>query len=780
MICTKVDSAELQLTLREQQLADQLGLPRLVMAVLVSRGMTDPKKIEIFLKGRPDPFYDPFLLSDMERAVQRILKAVKSGEKITIYGDYDVDGTTGSSLLYLYLKELGADVSIYIPRRDSEGYGLNLPALQKIAAGGTTLMVTVDTGITGAEVTAQAPKSMDIIVTDHHLPPTVLPDVCAVVNPNRPGDKYPCKSICGACVAFKLCQALQKAIDPSGPYWHEYIELAAVATVADVVPLVDENREIVRIGLAKIRRTKLVGLQALLDSCISKDARVTSETIGFGIGPRINAAGRLGDAMDAVRLLLAKDPEEAKRRAHFLNEENAKRQDLSQKIFEEAEMMLAEPGSADWAIVLAKEGWHPGVIGIVASRLVEKYHVPAILMSLKDGVAHGSCRSIPPIHLYNALASCSRYMVQFGGHAQAAGLTIEEGQIASFREAFKQTVAELLHNEPYEPVVTPDLLLADDETLTVRDVEALDRLAPFGAENEAPVLGFTRAQITRVSTMGKEKNHLRLDLRHAGQDFKGLVWKEGPSSPYFYSGEIAKIAFAPRLNTFRGITSVDLEVKAVETPHMVVDWRYSSKNKETLLNTILQKDKKTVTYKGDNSSVPPSMDGTVLNYGDPLPVGTRTVVFYDAGAAKVLTPTAFPLLNGQAAELHLLFNRDELVARREAVMRKYPDLVGMRYCYLHILHLLQAEGHVSREYLLGQHTREGYEITSDVLDVFLTLGLLIMREREIYLGKQTKKDMVHDVGFMAIQEKREEALRALNRLWHISAEEIAEIWNQRR
>jgi single-stranded-DNA-specific exonuclease len=780
MICTKIDSTELHLSPQEEQLAKRLGLPDLVMAVLVSRGMTDPKKIEVFLNGRPDPFYDPFLLTDMDLASERILKAVKSGEKITIYGDYDVDGTTGSSLLYLYLKEIGADVSIYIPRRDSEGYGLNLPALQKIAAGGTTLLVTVDTGITGAEVTAQAPQSMDIIVTDHHLPPAALPDVCAVVNPNRPDDKYPCKAICGAGVAFKLCQAMQKKIDPSGPYWHEYVELAAVATVADVVPLVDENREIVRIGLAKIRRTKLVGLEALLDSCISKDARVTSETIGFGVGPRINAAGRLGDAMDAVRLLLAKDPEEAKKRAHFLNEENAKRQDLSQKIFEEAEMMLAGPGSADWAIVLAKEGWHPGIIGIVASRLVEKYHVPAILLSLKDGVAHGSCRSIPPIHLYNALSSCSNYLVQFGGHAQAAGLTIEEGQIAPFREAFKAVVSELLHHEPYEPVVTPDLLLADDETLTVQDVEALERLAPFGAENEAPILGFTRAEITRVSTMGKEKNHLRLDLRHAGQDFKGLVWKEGPSSPYFYSGEVAKIAFAPRLNTFRGITSVDLEVKAVETPHVVVDWRYSFKDKATLLNTILQKDKKTVTYIGNSSSLPLSVGGTVLNYGDPLPAGTKTVVFYDAGAARVLTGKAFPLSGGQAAELHLLFNRDELVARREAVMRKYPDLIGMRYCYLYILHLLQTEGHVPEERLLGQHTREGYEITEEVLNVFLTLELLTMRGKEIYLGKQTKKDMVHDAGFITMQEKREKALKNLDRLWHISAEEIAEIWNQRR
>ena len=311
MICTKILSHPVELTDAQKELAAALGVPPLVMAVLAGRKLTDPGAIRTFLEGKPDPFSDPFLLTDMDKAVERILKAVRSGEKITIYGDYDVDGTTGSSLLYLFLSGLGAQVSIYIPRRDSEGYGLNLPAVRKIAADGTALLVTVDTGITAADIAAEAPKDLDIVITDHHLAPAELPRVCAVVNPNREGDAYPCKAICGAGVALKLCQAIYKVLHPDAPYWHEYIELAAVATVADVVPLVGENREIVRIGLARLPHTNLPGLRALLQSCLAKNARVTSETIGFGIGPRINAAGRLGDAMDAVRLILARDPDQA-------------------------------------------------------------------------------------------------------------------------------------------------------------------------------------------------------------------------------------------------------------------------------------------------------------------------------------------------------------------------------------------------------------------------------------------------------------------------------------
>lgn len=780
MICTKILSHPVELTDAQKELAAALGVPPLVMAVLAGRKLTDPGAIRTFLEGKPDPFFDPFLLTDMDKAVERILKAVRSGEKITIYGDYDVDGTTGSSLLYLFLSGLGAQVSIYIPRRDSEGYGLNLPAVRKIAADGTALLVTVDTGITAADIAAEAPEDLDIVITDHHLAPAELPRVCAVVNPNREGDAYPCKAICGAGVALKLCQAIYKVLHPDAPYWHEYIELAAVATVADVVPLVGENREIVRIGLARLPHTNLPGLRALLQSCLAKNARVTSETIGFGIGPRINAAGRLGDAMDAVRLILARDPDQAADMARFLNEENARRQDLSQQIFEEAEDMLARDGQPEWGIVLAKENWHPGVIGIVASRLTEKYHVPSILLSLKDGEAHGSCRSIPPVHLYHALETCRSCLVQFGGHAQAAGLTIKEAEIPAFRKAFAETVAEILGHVPYEPVVVPDYVLGSSEQLTVKDVEALDRLAPFGCGNEAPVLGFRDSIIGRVSTMGKEKNHLRLDLAHAGQEFKGIVWKEGASSPYFYSGEKADIAFAPRLNTFRGLTSVDLELKAVETQHTIVDWRYSSKNRETLLKSILQKDKKTVTYiSGKENGMAGKIPGIVRKYGDPLPEGTRTVVFYDAGAAEVLDPETFPLTSSQRAVLYLVFNRDEMVMRQEELRRRFPDLAGMRSCYIHIRKLL-AQGAAEEDAVLGQYSREGYLISRDVLDVFERLGLFIRKGKGIYLGSQEKIDMQHDAGFAALQEKRSRAMQGLNRLWHISAGEIADIWGQRR
>ncbi|MBQ2135168.1 MAG: single-stranded-DNA-specific exonuclease RecJ, partial [Phascolarctobacterium sp.] len=372
--------------------AAELGISSLVTGILLERGFNDVDSMREFLYGSKEPFHNPFLLKGMEATVARVEKALENGEQITVYGDYDVDGITASSLLYVYLERRGAKVNTYIPKRKSEGYGLNDEALKSIFENGTTLVITVDCGISGLHEVAQAPEGLDIIITDHHTVPVELPNAYAIINPKQEDCSYPFKDLSGVGVSFKLCQALEQKRTGTGDFWEELTELAALGTVADIVPLLGENREIVRRGLKAMGSTSLVGLQALIKASGCNRESVSSENIGFILAPRLNAVGRLEHAQSAVELLVTKDVAKAEAIAADLNRENAVRQDISRNIMAEAEAMLAKEEHIDTAIILASEGWHQGVVGIVASRLVDKYHLPTILISINDGMAKGSCR----------------------------------------------------------------------------------------------------------------------------------------------------------------------------------------------------------------------------------------------------------------------------------------------------------------------------------------------------------------------------------------------------
>ena len=421
-------------------LAAELGISPLVTGILLERGLNDTESMREFLYGSLTPFHDPFLLKDMEKSVRRIEKALAAGEKITVYGDYDVDGISASSLLYIYLQDRGANVQTYIPQRKSEGYGLNDDALQSIAEGGTTLVITVDCGISGIHEVENAPQCLDIIITDHHTVPEQLPPAFAIVNAKQADDAYPFKELSGVGIAFKLCQALEQKQPGRLPEWTELTELAALGTVADIVPLVGENRELVRRGLAAMSSTKLVGLRALIEASGLAKENIAADNIGFGLAPRLNAVGRLEHAQRAVELLVTKDAYKATEIAAELNRENSLRQDISRQIQEDAEALLAQEEHIDTAIVLASEGWHQGVIGIVASRLVDKYHLPTILLSISGEMAKGSCRSIPALNLYEAIAAEADILTQFGGHHQAAGLTLPAAKVEEFRRRFKAYV----------------------------------------------------------------------------------------------------------------------------------------------------------------------------------------------------------------------------------------------------------------------------------------------------------------------------------------------------
>lgn len=571
-------------------LAAELGISPLVTGILLERGLNDTQLMRQFLYGSPVPFHDPYLLKDMERTVARIEKALQENEQITVYGDYDVDGITASSLLYIYLQGRGAKVATYIPQRKSEGYGLNDEALKNIADGGTTLVVTVDCGISGLHEVQNAPAFLDIIITDHHTVPEILPPAYAIVNAKQTDDSYPFKDLSGVGIAFKLCQALELSRQQKNrgelPDWEELTELAALGTVADIVPLVDENREIVRRGLTAMKNTKLVGLRALMDvsGCTGKD--ISSESIGFGLAPRLNAVGRLEHAQRAVELLVTKDADKAAELATELNQENALRQEISRHILAEAEAQLAQEKHIDTAIVLANSGWHQGVIGIVASRLVEKYHLPTILLSISDDMAKGSCRSIPALNLYEAIAAESDILTQFGGHHQAAGLTLPTAKVEEFRRRFKEYVRTHLRPEDYQPRQVVDCVIKDKGEITIQDLEELQLLEPCGCSNPPPVFAFRHALLHNSRAIGREQKHLQFTLDKGDFSYRSIMWNNAELLHFMYDNMIADVAFQPKINVWRDEATVQLHAVSIKQELSLGDFRNSAVNKWQLLTAL--------------------------------------------------------------------------------------------------------------------------------------------------------------------------------------------------
>ncbi len=597
------DIAELQ-NEKAGCLADELHISPLVTNILLMRGMTDTQSMREFLYGSDKPFHNPFLLKDMKKSVDRIKLAIAANELITVYGDYDVDGISASSLLYLYLKEKGANVNTYIPQRKSEGYGLNDEALKTIAAEGTTLVVTVDCGISGVREVTNAPQELDIIITDHHTVPEVLPPAYAIINAKQKDCQYPFKELSGVGIAFKLCQALDMEDIDEEPTYEELTELVALGTVADIVPLVGENRELVRRGLAAMDHTALVGLRALIKSSGCQQEKVTAERIGFGLAPRLNAVGRLEHAQRAVELLVTEDEEKASLIAEELNNENKVRQDISRQILADAEQLLAQEKHIDTAIVLAKKDWHQGVIGIVASRLVDKYHLPTILMSIdSNGMAKGSCRSIEALNLYEAIAAESDLLEQFGGHSQAAGLTLKADNVDAFRERFKAYVREHLKPEDYFPHQRIDYVMNDTGQITFNDLEQLELLEPCGASNMQPVFAFRKAVLRGARSMGKDHTHLMMFVTKGNYEYRGLMWNKATLLPALYDNMVADVAFQPRLNTFNGETNIQLHLLGIKQNCTLADYRnqLSQKQAQELLKSIVRVTDRVVVYANQDS-----------------------------------------------------------------------------------------------------------------------------------------------------------------------------------
>jgi single-stranded-DNA-specific exonuclease len=547
-------------------LARELGAPPAIGHALVNRGLTDAASALGFLSPALDELHDPFQLLGMEAAVERIRRALDAHERILIQGDYDVDGITSTYLLTTALSELGAAVQWRIPHRTRDGYGLSVAAVEEAHGQGCTLIVTVDCGITAIEPVARAHAlGIDTVITDHHEPAAALPDACAIVNPLRPGCPYPFKSLAGVGVTYKLVDALLRGLGRRQRAL-EFLDVVALGTIADVVPMVGENRILATHGLERLNHTGHLGLRALLERSGLAGRRVTSGQIAFVLAPRINAAGRMGHAEQALRLLLARDEGEARACAESLEDDNDRRRTFDEQVATEAaarvEHELGWPECA--SILLWSEQWHPGVLGIVASRMVERFQRPTLLVALEGDRGRGSGRSLSGLDLTRVLDGCGDLLEAYGGHALAAGVTVARARLPELRERFERLVRE--RAKPGDFVRR--LELDADVTLSECDaplVEWIERLAPHGLGNPEPVFRVARAEVGAVSVVGGGK-HLRLTVRDGSGSAEAIGFGLGGQADAVRRSGLCALAFVPTLNEWNGVSRVQLKLKGIQLP----------------------------------------------------------------------------------------------------------------------------------------------------------------------------------------------------------------------
>jgi single-stranded-DNA-specific exonuclease len=541
-------------------LAEELGLSEITASVLVRRGYGDPDEARAFLAGE-QPLHDPFLLGDMAEAVARIRAAIAAGKRICVHGDYDVDGICATVLALRILRELGAEVEWHLPSRFDEGYGVSGGTLERLAEEGCGLVLTVDCGITAVDEVRRARElGLDVIVTDHHRPGDELPD-CPIAA-TRPSD-YPFPDLCGTGVVYKLGQAL---LGPDSEVLRRHLDLVALATIADVVPLVGENRSLVIAGLRTLARTQKPGLRALLKAAHVDPAAVDAGKVGFRLGPRINAAGRLGHPRAALELLLTEDADEARRLADRLEELNRDRQAVEERIVRAAIAQVEEWPEAKRrrpAYVVWGEDWHEGVIGIVASRLVERYHRPVVLIAGGEGLWKGSGRSIPSFDLHGALGACSQFLERFGGHRAAAGLSIDPASLEPFADAFAEQAEGLLAPDDLLPTTVVDAVLPRGAKLTLDLCEELRQLAPFGLANPDVTLLAPGCELGELATVGDGK-HLRFRVQRDGRDAGGAIaFGQGTKLDRFRRVGRYDVAFRLQENHWNGTVSPQLVVRRV-------------------------------------------------------------------------------------------------------------------------------------------------------------------------------------------------------------------------
>ena len=543
-----------------EQIAKKHNISTLLAKILINRNIVDEEEINVFLNPKRNNFHDPFLMLDMDKAVDRIIKAIKNKEKTIIYGDYDVDGITSITVLKKFLSERGLEVDYYIPNRLEEGYGLNKDAIQEIAKQGYTLMITVDCGISGInEIEMANGLGIETIITDHHEQLDSLPQAYCIINPKRKDNTYPFRGLAGVGVVFKLIQAISIKLGLDEKAYLKYLDIVCIGTISDIVPLVDENRVIAKLGLMLVKVTKNIGLKELITQ--TGYSNIDSSMVSFGIAPRINACGRMGKQEEALKLFITDDKNEANEITKKLNEYNIQRQEKEKNIFEQAIKKLENNNVEELnSIVLAGENWHNGVIGIVASRLTEKYFKPTILICIEGEEGKGSGRSIPGIDLHQALVESSQYLKKYGGHEMAVGLSLEKDKIEDFRKHFEEILKEK-NVKQILPVINIDCEITKKD-LNKETIEQIKLLEPYGEKNKPPLVVYKNLKITSIRALSEGK-HLKLELKDGNENISAIGFNLGELSEEYLIGDKVDIVGTLELNSYNGQERIQINLKDI-------------------------------------------------------------------------------------------------------------------------------------------------------------------------------------------------------------------------
>lgn len=550
-----------QNTEKIEEISNKYSLSKIVAEILVKRNILDEEKIQTFLNPTRNDFHDPMLINDMEKAVDRIIQAIDKKENVTIYGDYDVDGITSTSILKMFLEERGLNCNVYIPNRLEEGYGLNIKAIDKIKNNGTTLIITVDCGITANKEIEYANEcGIETIVTDHHEPTEILPNAYAVIDNKRKDSKYPFRELAGVGVVFKVIQAICIKLNLSAENYLKYLDIVCVGTISDIVPLVDENRIITKLGMMLVKQTRNFGLRAIINKSGYK--KIDSTAISFGVAPRINACGRMGLANIGLNLFLSKDIKEIDELSDLLNTHNKARQDEEKKIFDEAISKIEKEGMENRrTIVVANEGWHHGVIGIVSSKITEKYFKPSILLCLDEDIGKGSGRSIAGFNIHEALSRCTQSVESFGGHSMAIGIAIKKERIEELAEAFENQ-AKISQTEKIHQVIQIDAEQKISD-LTIETVNELEKLEPYGEANPMPNFMIKNVKIDGIRQLSDGK-HIKLILRDGTNALEAIGFNMGNIFSTYILGDIVDVVGTITINEYNNKTSIQLLLKDIK------------------------------------------------------------------------------------------------------------------------------------------------------------------------------------------------------------------------
>ena len=544
-----------------EEIKSKYKVNQLLATILANRNILKEEDIRLFLNPTRNDFYNPFLITDMDIAVNRIIKAIENKENITIYGDYDVDGITSITVLKSFLNDIGVETNTYIPNSLIEGYGLNKEAIDKISKKGCNLMITVDCGISAIEEIEYANSlGIETIITDHHEAGNEIPKAIAVIDNKRKDSKYPFRELAGVGVVFKLIQAIGITLKLKEESYLKYLDIVCIGTISDIVPLVDENRVIAKLGLLLVAQTKNIGLRSIINS--SGYNKIDSNTISFGVAPRINACGRMGKAEEALELFLSKDKNEVNELTNKLNEHNRKRQETEKTIFENAvEKIKEEHLDENKAIIVGGENWHHGVIGIVSSKITEMYFKPSILFSFEeDGIGKGSGRSIPGFDLHEALMKCSDTIEKFGGHSMAVGITVKKDNLEKFKKEFEQIATQSKIDEII-PIINIDAKV-DLSDIDKEMVESLKQLEPFGEANKMPVFAFKNLKIDSIRALSEGK-HLKLTLKDNNYIINAIGFNIGYLANEYRIGDKIDVAGVLEINTFNGVDNLQINIKDI-------------------------------------------------------------------------------------------------------------------------------------------------------------------------------------------------------------------------